>query len=79
MTGWNLPPGCTDKDIDDAFGGDGLSCDECGALNDEDAEECGECGSRLGEPDEPDCDNPWAGPERDEWKHEAVEAMRLKR
>jgi hypothetical protein len=22
MTGWNLPPGCTDADIDRAFGGD---------------------------------------------------------
>ena len=29
MTGWNLPPGCTNADIEAAFGGDG-PCDVCG-------------------------------------------------
>jgi DNA-directed RNA polymerase subunit RPC12/RpoP len=31
MTGWNLPPGCTDADIDRALGGDDPRCSECGA------------------------------------------------
>ena len=30
MTGWNLPPGCTDADIDRAARGDpDYRCDEC--------------------------------------------------
>ena len=30
MTGWNLPPGCTNADIDRAMGGD-VQCFGCGA------------------------------------------------
>lgn len=32
--GWNLPPGCSDKDIDDAANGDGSEgqCDCCGGI-----------------------------------------------
>jgi len=29
MTGWNLPPGCTQRDIDEAFG-DYSVCEVCG-------------------------------------------------
>ena len=29
MIGWNLPPGCTQRDIDEAFGDDSV-CEVCG-------------------------------------------------
>lgn len=33
MTGWNLPPGCTDKDIDDTAPQEELvQCDCCGRM-----------------------------------------------
>jgi hypothetical protein len=34
LMGWNLPPGCTDKDIDDAANGPGdtYQCDCCGKM-----------------------------------------------
>ena len=30
MTGWNLPPGCTQADIDRAMGQDDVRCQGCG-------------------------------------------------
>lgn len=48
---WNLPPGCTDADIDRAFGGpEPIECPDCGTLNDADEEECRNCGFRFVEP-----------------------------
>ena len=35
MTGWNLPPGCTDADIDRAMGGDDPCCAGCGKQTDD--------------------------------------------
>jgi hypothetical protein len=46
MTGWNLPPGCSVRDIDNAFGGEapcevcGLWCDDCICP------ECPDCGEQ---------------------------------
>lgn len=46
VTGWNLPPGCTDADIDRAMGG----YDECHheefEINYEGRAECGQCGEK---------------------------------
>lgn len=43
MSGW-LPPGVTDKDIDDAAPGNdtanAVQCDNCGAMFDPDDEDC---------------------------------------
>ena len=59
MTGWNLPPGCTNADIDRAMGGDDPRCWFC----EKETEElervyyrhelrwvCAECEGRLEEP-----------------------------
>ncbi len=58
MPGWNLPPGCTDADVDRAMGGDEPRCYVCGEYRDiEDLEPvwmnghekpvCGRCQSEL--------------------------------
>jgi hypothetical protein len=49
MFGWDLPPGCTQRQIDEAAGV-GCSCDVCGnAVEDCICPECPECGC-LGDP-----------------------------
>jgi hypothetical protein len=46
MAGWNLPPGCTDADIERAYGGEG-PCAVCGqALEACVCPECGTCGAQ---------------------------------
>lgn len=38
---WNLPPGCTDKDVDDAAPhGEAVQCDNCGRMFDPEDEDC---------------------------------------
>ena len=44
MTGWNLPPGCTDADIDRAFGGDEECYHEEFEINYEGRAHCDRCG-----------------------------------
>lgn len=41
MTGWNLPPGCTDRDIDEAARGPDVQCDNCGHMfNPDEDDDC---------------------------------------
>jgi hypothetical protein len=48
MAGWNLPPGCSLRDIENAMGGDDI-CEICGLDPDEcECPECGCCG-RVGD------------------------------
>ena len=35
MTGWNLPPGCTQADIDRAYGHSDPECEACGKQTDD--------------------------------------------
>jgi hypothetical protein len=44
MTGWNLPPGCTDADIDRAMGGDEECYHEAFEINWEGLATCSDCG-----------------------------------
>lgn len=43
--GWDLPPGCTQRDIDDAFGSPDI--DECEAHEPDDDPYCQECLEKL--------------------------------
>lgn len=52
LMSWNLPPGVTQKMIDDAFSGpEPLECPDCGTMNDFDEDECRNCGFRFVELD----------------------------
>ena len=46
-SGWNLPPGCFDEDIDREFGGERRYCGECRHCIDSDALGCCICAPRL--------------------------------
>lgn len=59
MAGWNLPPGCTDADVDRAMGGAEPRCCACGS--EEELEEvwyrgqrlmCSRCAAHLEDDDE---------------------------
>lgn len=58
MSGWNLPPGCTNDDIDRAMGYDGSRCATCGEFRpDCECEEFVEADDDGGvEPQEPEDD-----------------------
>ena len=51
--GWDLPPGCTQRHIDEAFGGDEGPCECCG--NDPADCICPECASGCGQTGNPKC------------------------
>lgn len=46
-SGWNLPPGCFDEDIDREFGGERRYCSECRHYIDSDTLDCYICASKL--------------------------------
>lgn len=46
-SGWNLPPGCFDEDIDREFGGERRYCSECRHCIDSDTLDCCICGPKL--------------------------------
>lgn len=48
-SGYNLPPGCLDGDIERAFGAEGRHCGECGHCIESDGLDRLVCGPRLAE------------------------------
>lgn len=46
-SGYNLPPGCFDKDIDREFGGERRYCSECRHCIESDELDCCVCGLKL--------------------------------
>lgn len=48
-SGYNLPPGCFDDDIERAFGGERRYCSECRHCIESDELDCCICGSKLAE------------------------------
>ena len=46
-SGYNLPPGCLDGDIDRAFGGEGRRCSLCRHSIESDELDCRVCAPRL--------------------------------
>ena len=46
-SGYNLPPGCLDDDIDRAFGGEGRHCGECRHCIESDGLDCRICAPAL--------------------------------
>lgn len=47
ISGYNLPPGCLDDDIDRAYGGERCYCSECGHCIESDELDCCICALML--------------------------------